>query len=246
MHDDAANETAAAAAKRAHATCAGRRRCLGRHPQLRLSRVLPRLELPWRRMPSTNPFPLLNQAAAADGGSEAAAVLVRNLPSEAGQSHLAAFFAGFRLHPNGLQLGYHGPTTRTGQVSRPQCAALQMPLTRLPMTLLCWYMLSLAFALVSSCVEAHAAAHTWKVLALCPSGSSQRCRVLFQRLQAFVEFGSPEEATRAVAALDRQPLLPEASKRFVRLEQVLITRIHKLSGQARLLLATCCTSTLPA
>lgn len=35
-----------------------------------------------------------------------------------------------------------------------------------------------------------------------------------------MEFESPEEATRAVAALDRQPLLPEASKRFVRLEQV--------------------------
>lgn len=39
-------------------------------------------------------------------------------------------------------------------------------------------------------------------------------------LQAFVEFESAEEATRAVATLDRQPLLPEASKRFVRLEQV--------------------------
>jgi hypothetical protein len=42
-----------------------------------------------------------------------------------------------------------------------------------------------------------------------------------------VEFKSPEEATRAVAALDRQPLLPEASKRFVRLEQVL----HDASSQ---------------
>lgn len=35
-----------------------------------------------------------------------------------------------------------------------------------------------------------------------------------------MEFESAEEAKRAVATLDRQPLLPEASKRFVRLEQV--------------------------
>lgn len=56
------------------------------------------------------------QAAAADGGAEASAVLVRNLPPEAGQAQLATFFSGFRLHPNGLQLGFHGPTTRTGQV----------------------------------------------------------------------------------------------------------------------------------
>lgn len=39
-------------------------------------------------------------------------------------------------------------------------------------------------------------------------------------LQAFVEFETAEEATRAVATLDRQPLVPEGSKRFVRLEQV--------------------------
>lgn len=43
-------------------------------------------------------------------------MLVRNLLAEAGQAHLAAFFSGFRLHPNGLQLGYHGPVMRTGQV----------------------------------------------------------------------------------------------------------------------------------
>ena len=38
--------------------------------------------------------------------------------------------------------------------------------------------------------------------------------------QGLVEFESAEEATRAVTQRDRQPLLPESSKRFVRLEQV--------------------------
>lgn len=103
-------------------------------------------------------FEAAAQAAAADGGAEASAVLVRNLPPEAGQAQLATFFSGFRLHPNGLQLGYHGPNTRTGQ--------------------------------------------------------------------AFVEFETAEEATRAVATLDRQPLVPEGSKRFVRLEQVTLAEMR--------------------
>jgi len=60
---------------------------------------------------------MLLQTAAADGGSEAAAVLLRNFPPEAGQAELATFFQGFRLHANGLQVAYHGPTTRTGQAS---------------------------------------------------------------------------------------------------------------------------------
>ena len=68
-----------------------------------------------RRRVCCVPFGL--QAAAADGGTESAAVLLRNFPPEAGQAELAAFFGGFKLHANGLQLGYHGASSRTGQVS---------------------------------------------------------------------------------------------------------------------------------
>lgn len=69
------------------------------------------------RLNETHHNAMLLQTAAANGGSEAAAVLLRNFPPEAGQAELATFFQGFRLHANGLQVGYHGPTTRTGQAS---------------------------------------------------------------------------------------------------------------------------------
>lgn len=61
-----------------------------------------------------------------------------------------------------------------------------------------------------------------------------------------MEFESSEEATRAVAALDRQPLLPEASKRFVRLEQVLSSRRTLRCGGNQARHMPSCLVTLPA
>ncbi len=68
------------------------------------------------------------------------------------------------------------------------------------------------------CVATFASTHckAWSLLLLL-AGPQPMC---VAAAQAFVEFEGAEEAMRAVAQLDRQPLLPEASKRFVRLEQV--------------------------
>ena len=54
------------------------------------------------------------------GGEEMLAVVVSNWPRGEGQAALLNIFRGFAVHPNGVQIGMHGPEQLTDQVgSRP-------------------------------------------------------------------------------------------------------------------------------